>query len=217
MTDPHEGRKMEKPTAIFIGTQHTAEPLFHEVNALVHVVHIAQWDRGLKAIEEASPRLIVVSGTADRPEPNLFLDRLRQRLPHCRVPAIAADMKGRGLIVQLWDPIKQVFGTRTRPMDDLLAIVRALLRPAASTVALEPLREVGFYNHISVDQRTLHVQTEVLWRDEIRIKSTVLEGGRILYATSQLLPLDIEDVEQGRAFIQAQHTVVLTQAEKRKY
>lgn len=208
---------MDKPTAIFIGTQHTAEPLFHEVNALVHVEHIAQWDRGIKAIEEASPRLIVVSGTADRPDPKAFLDRLRQRLPHCRVPAIAADMKDRGLIVQLWDPMKNTFVTRTRPMEDLLAIIRALLRSAASTVALEPLRDVGFYNHVSVDQRTLHVQTEVLWRDEIRVKSTVLDGGRILYATSQLLPLDIEDVEQGKAFIQAQHSVVLTQAEKRKY
>lgn len=98
----------------------------------------------------------------------------------------------------------------------------------ADTGKLQALRDVGFYNLVERDGRSLHVQTEVLWRESrqesrresrresIKVKSTVIEGGKILRAVAQPLPESIDDAERGKAFIRAQHDAVLFEVDNGK-
>jgi hypothetical protein len=208
---------MSKPTAVFIGTQHMVEPVFHEVAARLQVAHYSQWESGLKAIETAGPCLVLVSGTADRPDASAFFEPFRRRIPHCLAPAVAVDLMARRLTVQRWDYAAGAFTARVRPIDELTGAVSALLEPVVARKELAALRDEGFYNHVPVGERTLHVQTEVLARDLYRIKSTVLEGGRILYGTSQVLPLDVEEIAQGKALVQAQHNAVMAQVANKRW
>jgi hypothetical protein len=84
------------------------------------------------------------------------------------------------------------------------------------TDKLQDLKDVGFYNLVEREGRSLHVQTEVLWRESIKVKSTVIEGGKILRAVAQPLPESIDNAERGRAFIRAQHDAVLFEVDNGK-
>jgi hypothetical protein len=208
---------MNKPTAVFIGADHMVEPVFHDVASRLHVAHHSQWESGLKAIEMAGPCLVMVSGTAEHPDSSAFFDHLRRQIPHSLTPAVAVDLMARRITVERWDQGAGAFTKQVRPIDELTATVDALLEPAVAPEELAALRDEGFYNHVPVAERTLHVQTEVLTRDFVRIKSTVLEGGRILYGTSQVLPLDVEDVARAKAIVRAQHDAVMAQVVNKRW
>jgi DNA-binding response OmpR family regulator len=199
------------PTAIFIGTQHALHPVFHEASARLQVVHKAQWEAGLQAIASEAPQLIVISGTADQSAAGDFVQRLRERLPGCRVPlvVVGSATKNEQLTVYIWDALKREYTPRWRAVDDLLEVIEALVQPAAPHPELAKLKDAGHYNLVGTGQEARHVQTEVLWLETIRIKTTVIEQGRILHVTAQSLPMYVDDVAQGEAYVREQHDGVL--------
>jgi hypothetical protein len=71
--------------------------------------------------------------------------------------------------------------------------------------ASDAIRNVGFNESVHLDSRTLHVQTEVLMRQELLVQTTVLEGGRVRFSCRTVCPEDISGLESVRAFVEAQH------------
>jgi hypothetical protein len=66
-------------------------------------------------------------------------------------------------------------------------------------------REIGFNDSVLVQGRSLHVQTEVLGREQLVIRTTVLEGGVVRVAERQLCRADATGPEQLRALAEEQH------------
>lgn len=72
-------------------------------------------------------------------------------------------------------------------------------------LAPEQLRSIGFNDSVEWDRRSFHVQTEVLVRDGVAIRTIVLEAGTVRFAESRRAPADAEDLGQFSARVEAQH------------
>lgn len=70
------------------------------------------------------------------------------------------------------------------------------------------VRELGFNDRVQVAGRSFDVQTEVVERNALEIRSTVLEQGRVLYSTSGALA-EQGDVARAEALVREQHETVL--------
>jgi hypothetical protein len=76
--------------------------------------------------------------------------------------------------------------------------------PASS----DEVQKIGFNQSVERAARKLHVQTEVLIRSQITIKTTVLEGGVVRFIDTQTLPADIGNLmglQEIEALVLAQH------------
>ncbi len=73
------------------------------------------------------------------------------------------------------------------------------------TLDLESVKRVGFNETVRVGRRELHVQTEVLTREGIVIRTTVLEGGVARLAEGRPCPPEIRDMDAFEALVLAQH------------
>lgn len=65
--------------------------------------------------------------------------------------------------------------------------------------------KIGFNESVVALGRTLHVQTEVLTRDGIVIRTVVLDGGVAVFAERQPCPPDVTDLGAFTALVEAQH------------
>ena len=79
----------------------------------------------------------------------------------------------------------------------------------------DDLSSLGFNDHVELDGRSLHVQTEVTRTDPITVRSVVFEGGTILDATTCALPHS--DHSQAKQAIQLQHENVLADVLSGRY
>ena len=209
---------MTKPNAIFIGTHRSLkEPVFHEASARLEMTPHPQWGSGIDAVEASAPWLVLVTGTPDNPDPRGFFESLRARLPHCVAPVLAIEVLARRLTLQRHGQEEGARRVEVHALEELSEVLTGLLEPAVAPRELASLADEGYYNHVPVGDRTLHVQTEVLPRGRYRIKSTVYEGGTVLYGTSQILPLDVSSIEQGQAQVRAQHDVVMDLVRRRSW
>ncbi len=73
------------------------------------------------------------------------------------------------------------------------------------TLELDAVKRVGFNETVHVGERALHVQTEVLTRDGIVIRTTVLEGGVARLAEGRPCPPEITELNAFEALVLAQH------------
>lgn len=64
-------------------------------------------------------------------------------------------------------------------------------------------RSLGHNNHVELDGRKLMVQTEVLGRAELKVRTTVLESGVVRYSESN--PCPANQLEEVRSIVEAQH------------
>ena len=69
----------------------------------------------------------------------------------------------------------------------------------------EEARSIGFNQSVGVRGRMLHVQTEVLVRRGITIRTTIAEGGTVEVAEDQVLKPNTTHLEQLRTLAQEQH------------
>jgi hypothetical protein len=67
------------------------------------------------------------------------------------------------------------------------------------------VQKIGFNESVILESRKLHVQTEVLVRDRVLVKTTVLEGGVVRFVDSDTCPIDGRTLEDVEAFVLAQH------------
>jgi len=66
------------------------------------------------------------------------------------------------------------------------------------------VRDLGFNDSVTVGERQLHVQTEVLGRHEMVICTTVLERGTVRVAEKRVLGAETT-AEEIRAVVERQH------------
>lgn len=80
-------------------------------------------------------------------------------------------------------------------------------------LAPQQLRTIGFNDSVESGKRSFHVQTEVLVRDGVAIRTTVLEAGAVRFAESRRLATDPEDLGRFSAEVEAQHRHFLHELE----
>ena len=73
----------------------------------------------------------------------------------------------------------------------------------------EDLCEIGFNSDADSGQRRLHVQTEVIGGTEPKIRTMVLDCGKVQHVESHAYPSDAQDAKIVRAMAEAQHHDVL--------
>ncbi len=73
--------------------------------------------------------------------------------------------------------------------------------------------EVGFNKQVDRGERSFHVQTEVAGRKDRYVRTTVLEGGTLLFSERQPYP-DESDLGRFRAAVQAHHKRVVEMVER---
>lgn len=71
------------------------------------------------------------------------------------------------------------------------------------------VRELGFNDRIQVNGRAFDIQTEVVDRGALKVRSTVLEQGKVLYSMTIALSPEPDDGEQTALAVQEQHYVVV--------
>jgi hypothetical protein len=75
-------------------------------------------------------------------------------------------------------------------------------KPAPSA---REFQKIGFNESVLLDSRKLHVQTEVLVKDRVLVKTTILEGGVVRFVDSDTCPIEGRTLEDVEAFVLAQH------------
>lgn len=70
---------------------------------------------------------------------------------------------------------------------------------------LGEVKKIGFNASVLVDGRDLHVQTEVLTREGIVIRTTILEGGVAKFAEKRPCPPEVSDLSAFVAVVESQH------------
>jgi hypothetical protein len=73
-------------------------------------------------------------------------------------------------------------------------------------------RKIGYNTPVTVGARTLHVQTEVLGRDQLRIRTTVLERGVVRFTDTRDCPSDSMDLDQIKQAAESQHQAGILKA-----
>jgi hypothetical protein len=82
-----------------------------------------------------------------------------------------------------------------------------------SGVVLDDLKKIGFNEPVDVDGRSLHVQTEVLTRGGVVIRTIILESGVAKVAEDQPCP-DITNLGAFIALVESQHKQVVRQLQR---
>ena len=74
-----------------------------------------------------------------------------------------------------------------------------------SQLEFDVVSKIGFNDPVRVDARTFHVQTEVVFRDQIVIRTTVLEAGVVKLVDSRPFASVDGELNTFRALVEAQH------------
>jgi hypothetical protein len=74
-----------------------------------------------------------------------------------------------------------------------------------SALNLAEARKIGFNDSVAVEGAHLHVQTEVLTRGGVVIRTTVLHGGVTKLVESHPVPPHVSDVGALAMLVQTQH------------
>ena len=68
---------------------------------------------------------------------------------------------------------------------------------------------LGHNDRIEVGQRSFDIQTEILERGSLQVRTTVLEAGKVVHTTSAPLSQSAADVESAAATVSAQHQAII--------
>jgi hypothetical protein len=74
-----------------------------------------------------------------------------------------------------------------------------------SALNLSEARKIGFNNSVSVEGVSLHVQTEVLTRSGIIVRTTVYDGGVTRFVETNAVPAYVSDMRALVALVETQH------------
>lgn len=216
------------PTALFIGLEHLFKSMQLDKDRPSEVVHATDLSSAMSQFRKLSPRLVLLPATIDGVCRGGFLGLLKRRFPDCHATVIVFDAKKQGneLTVYGWDSAQRSFSSRSSSMDKLQREIQTALDWEEEPTPIldempkaikDEIKNIGFYNCVELKGRSFHVQTEIISRDLMQIKSTVLEGGTVLDTSVQPYPSHLDDRIQGEAFIQAQHEKMVEQVNQGKY
>jgi len=83
-----------------------------------------------------------------------------------------------------------------------------------SGLRLDDARKIGFNDSVQVEEHSLHVQTEVLTRGGIVIRTVILEGGIARFAESRPCPRDVSDLGALVALVESLHKQCLDELKR---
>jgi hypothetical protein len=69
----------------------------------------------------------------------------------------------------------------------------------------EELCKIGYNDSVEVGQRTLHVQTEVMVKGGVMIRTMILEGGVVRAVDRHPCPPELTELEEIRAYASSRH------------
>ena len=73
----------------------------------------------------------------------------------------------------------------------------------------EEVRCLGFNTDVEHDATTFHVQTEIIGRDELKVKTSVLLGGVVRFYDTRPCPTHKSNLQDLRELIEALHLLVV--------
>ena len=79
------------------------------------------------------------------------------------------------------------------------------------------LRDIGYYDCLELNGKSFHVQTEVMGKDEVKIKTSVISDGAILDGLVSICPSSVTNLEQGEAVAKTQHKDFLNRVQNHEY
>jgi hypothetical protein len=216
------------PTALFIGLEHLFKSMQLDRDKPSDVVHASDLSSAMSQFRRLSPKLVLLPSTINGVCRGGFLGLLKRRYPDCHATVIIFDAKKQGneLTIYSWDSVQRSFVSRSSSMDRLRQEIQTALdweedpTPVQDEIPKaikDEIKTIGFYNCVEVKGRSFHVQTEIISRELMQVKSTVLEGGTVLDTSVQPYPTHLDDRIQGEAFIQAQHEKMVEQVNQGKY
>lgn len=186
----------------------------------VELLHVVDLQEGLKVIKSRLPELVLVPAVAAKNVPDGVLSLIRRQVPEFRstVIVVATNRRDNELTIHEWNAQQGDFASRWSSIVNLKQEVQGILRRSEEIRATkERVRDIGFYDCVKRDGRTLHVQTEVIWRDRIVVQSTVIEGGEVLHTTATPHLALPDDFQQAEQLVRQQHQEVVAEVNQGKH
>jgi len=210
-----------KPTvrkAVFIGLGRSSDQISLERGGWLHIVSTPNAESALEAIEDLAPNLVVASASVGAGVAETLLEQVLERVPRFRAPLIVVDLDSEspGLLIKEWSVEQGTYASRRVVVEQLgEEIERLCLKDTARCSHSAALQEIGYYDSIDREDCSVHVQTEVMVTDEIRVRTTVLKNGQVTESevnTCRSTP-DRVVVATSRA-AEAQHMSMLSRIRK---
>jgi DNA-binding response OmpR family regulator len=186
----------------------------------VELLHVADLKEALQLIKSRLPELVLVPAVAEKNVSEGFPQLIRRQVPEFRstVIVVATNRRDNELTIHEWDAPQGAYTKRWSSIVNLKQEVQAILRRSEEArAAKERIRDIGFYDCVKRDGRTLHVQTEVIWRDRIVVQSTVIEAGEVRH-TAAIPHLSLpDDLQQAEQVVRQQHLEVVDEVNQGKH
>jgi hypothetical protein len=200
-------------TAIFVDLGQIPGLLTLKDEVEVRTIHSPDTESALTTIRETSPSVVVASAALEEGAPGAFLEAVRGAVPGFQGAVIVANISAppQTLTVYEWNPAERDYVSRAAlPKDLNLEVGRFCRRGAGIWTDSEELRAIGFADNVEHKGASIHIQTEILAREKIRIKTTVLEGGAVRAKfTEPFQPEGDDAVAETREAARLQHAQVL--------
>jgi hypothetical protein len=207
----------------------------------VEVVHVNELDAALERLESSTVDLVLLSEVTFRGPVGGFLALLQERAPGKNVAVMVIDLMNpeKEIAVHEGGALAGAV-VRSVPMRELRQELLRLCDAGASSPPLAPggvnppasqreapsadqraraaeLRRIGFNDCVARGSRAVHIQTEVLGGEPLRVRSTVMEGGGILDATTRSVNIGELPLAEVQALVRSQHDSVVAEVRGGRY
>jgi serine/threonine-protein kinase len=189
-TTSHEVKVTSTHSAIFVGLGQSDEYLNLDGGRQLKIYPLQDARKVIKALDDSSPDLIVASADID-------LDGIIRRFPGFDTPVILIDINDthRELAIHLWGQGNKKIPVRRAPLAHLDDEIDQLCsRTKKAWEFHEDIRNVGFYNTVKAEDRTVHVETEVTLGGKIEITTKIWADGTVSDKVVQVFEPPDEDI-----------------------
>jgi hypothetical protein len=208
-------------TALVIKLGSTLPEICGAAGPKVRVVQVDDVDAALELIRTSPVHVVLLSEVTFRGPLGGFLTLLQEQTPQKHPPLMVVDLMdaGRELVVYESGASAGSAPARSAPLRELRTEILRLCASADPPSAPSPadLQRIGFNDCIKRDARAVHVQTEVLGGSPLKVRSTVMEGGGILDATTRSVDIAELQIDKVRDLVRSQHDSVVAEVRRGRY
>ena len=204
-------------TIVNIGLRHLIQSQHIGCEQGTQMVNADDLETGLQLIARRRPGLVLVPAAMVPADEGEITELLRKRAPRARPAVIVLypNRRDAEMTIYEWELLSGAYISRLRSIGSLRKEAQAILaRHVEAKQLQERVKEIGFNNYADVQGRTFHVQTEVTWRDDLAIRTTVVEGGAVRDVQTERTSGIPDDLEQRS---RDQHEKVLAGVKQGKY
>jgi len=169
--------------AIFVKMKHLIGPVNIISGNKYRPIHTENIDGAIRAIHILTPHIVVANAVIENGHPGSFVNAIRSRFPDFRFPVIICNVEQapQTLIVNEWIAAQGQFRERSALPENLKEEIERLDRPQLDVREnLDELRCIGFADTICSGERSIHIQTEIITFEGIKIKTTTLDRGAVI-------------------------------------